>query len=96
MKTSALIVSALLCCTALAYAQQDNEQPARQPPVITEKQVEKHAEMATQERKKTEAEKKLTPVKQEKEKQRQKDLKITSGTQNTLPTKKSSNTPEGQ
>jgi len=94
MKTTALIILACLGFTALATAQQnvDSLQANRQPPVVTEQQVNRHAEMAQQERKKTETERKLNPVKQQQDKQ--KDKTLTSGSNNTSSqTKKSSKKP---
>jgi hypothetical protein len=95
MKTTALIVSAFLGISALAVAQeQDGQKADRQPPVVTEQQVVKHAEMAQQERKKAEAERKFKPVKPEQEKQKEKS--VTSSSNNTSSTKKSSKKPGEQ
>jgi len=96
MKIAAYIVCTFLGFTVFAAAQQHNEPLSdRQPPVVTEQQVERHQEMAQQERKRKEYEKKFQAVKQQQDKQKEKAVTAVPNT-TSAPNKISSKKPERQ
>jgi hypothetical protein len=92
MKTAFYIAVPFFAIGVHVYAQQHNEAADRQPPVITEQQVEEHAEMAIAERREDEKTR-YEPVKQKTEAEKDKP---TPGPTDTKPSNKSSNKPEEQ
>ncbi len=93
MKTAFYIAVPLLALGVHAYAQQHNQEADRQPPVVTEEQVQKDAQMALAERKadektRYETAKQKAPEKNKNEGQPTHD--------NIQANKKSSNKPEEQ
>ncbi|KOS05190.1 hypothetical protein AM493_03430 [Flavobacterium akiainvivens] len=93
MKTTFYIAVPVLAFSLHAYAQQENQKADQQPPVVTEQQVAKDAQMAVAERKKDEKER-YEPVKQKTE--GQKDKGTNTGSVDTQTAKKSSTKPEEQ
>jgi cell division protein FtsN len=94
MKTAAYIAACISGICLNAHAQQTTQEADRQPPAVTEKQVEQHAQMAVAERKKDEKQR-HEPVKQNTESQN-KDKGKTTGSADTQTAKKSSTKPEEQ
>lgn len=92
MKTKLFTLIAFFAFTAFAMAQEEQDKTQRQPPPITQAQVEKDAQMAQEERKKHEEAKKA--VKEEKIKAE--DKKSAAGTTKTSSAKKTSTRPGKQ
>lgn len=88
-----LTLSIFFAFTAFVAAQEEHDKTLRQPPIITQVQVEKDALIAQQERKKHEEQKKA--VKEEKRK-KEEDYKKTSNAINASSTKKTSTRPGKQ
>lgn len=93
MKKIVLNLSIFFAFTAFVAAQEEHDKTLRQPPTITQAQVEKDTLMAEQERKKHEEAKKA--VKEEKKK-KEEDNRKRSNAINTSSTKKTSTRPGKQ
>jgi Ni/Co efflux regulator RcnB len=92
MKTKLFTLIAFFAFTVIAMAQEEQDKTQRQPPPVTQDQVEKDAQMAKEERKKHEEGKKA--VKEEKIKAE--DKKSASGTTKASSAKKTSTRPGKQ
>lgn len=91
MKTTLFTLIALFGFTAFAVAQEEQDKTQRQPPVVTQTQVEKDAKMAEQERKKHEEAKKLEANKAvTEENKKADDKKAVTATNNSSSAKKTS------
>lgn len=92
MKNILFTIIALFAFTGIAFAQEEQDKTQRQPPPVTQAQVEKDAKMAQEERKKHEEAKKT--VKEEKTKTEDKGK--TAQTATTTSAKKTSTRPGKQ
>lgn len=92
MKTTLFTIMTFFAFTGFTIAQEEQDKTQRQPPPVTQAQVEKDARMAQEERKKHEEEKKA--AKEEKIKAEEK--RKTSGSTNTASDKKTSSRPGKQ
>lgn len=92
MKTVLHILLTFFAFTAIAAAQEEQDKTVRQPPLVTQAQVEKDAKLAEQERIKHEKEKKV--VKNE-EKRKEEDKRV-NNTINSSSLKKTSTHPGKQ
>jgi hypothetical protein len=92
MKNILFTIIVLFAFTGMAFAQEEQDKTQRQPPPVTQAQVEKDAQMAQEERKKHEEAKKA--VKEEKTKTEDKGK--TSRTAPTPSVKKTSTRPGKQ
>lgn len=91
MKSKLLTLTILLAFTAYANAQEEQDKTARQPPLVTQAQVEQDAKLAEQERKKHDKENKAL-----KEENRTEENKKSVNTINSSSTKKTSTRPGKQ
>lgn len=92
MKNILFTIIVLFAFTGMAFAQEEQDKTQRQPPPVTQAQVEKDAKMAQEERKKHEEAKKA--VKEEKTKTEDKGK--TSRTTATTPSVKKTSTRPGK
>jgi len=91
MKTILLTLITFFAFTALAAGQEEHDKTLRQPPLVTQAQVEKDAKLAEQERKKNEKENKAV-----KEDNKIEEDKRAVNTINSSSTKKTSTRPGKQ
>lgn len=91
MKTTLLSIVAFFAFTAYAAAQEEHDKTVRQPPLVTQAQVEKDAKLAEQERKKHEKENKAV-----KEENKKGEDKKATNTINSSSPKKTSTQPGKQ
>lgn len=92
MKSILFTIIALFAFTGVAFAQEEQDKTQRQPPPVTQAQVEKDAKMAQEERKKHEEANKA--VKEEKTKTEDKRKKTQTNTASSA--KKTSTRPGKQ
>jgi len=92
MKILLFSISIFFACSFKIHAQEENDRTMKQPPPITQAQVEKDAALAKQERKKHEKEKNAL----KEEKQKVEDKNVNSDLEPTPSTRKTSKQPGKQ